>query len=118
MAELNLRSFYIYILLILLQNFSLLISITLIGGSGASQIAQCKEGRFYSRWGRSPGEENGNPLQYSCPGNPTDRVAWQAMVHGVSKEQDLANKHDLATKRQYQKELKEGDHSLYSETFD
>ena len=26
---------------------------------------------------RSPGEENGNPLQYSCLGNPVDRVAWQ-----------------------------------------
>ena len=47
-----------------------------------------------------------------------DRVAWWATVHGVSKEQDLANKHDLATKQQYQKELTEGDHSLYSETFD
>ena len=33
---------------------------------------------------RSPGE--GNPLQYSCRGNPTDRGAWQATVHGVSKE--------------------------------
>ena len=28
--------------------------------------------------GRSPGEANGNPLQYSCLGNPTDRGAWQA----------------------------------------
>ena len=36
--------------------------------------------------GRSPGEENGNPLQYSCLGNPIDRGAWQATVHGVVKE--------------------------------
>ena len=36
--------------------------------------------------GRSPGEGNGNPLQYSCLGNPTDRGAWQATVHGVVKE--------------------------------
>ena len=35
--------------------------------------------------GRSPGGENGYPLQYSCLGNPTDRGAWQAMVHGVTK---------------------------------
>ena len=35
--------------------------------------------------GRSPGEENGNPLQYSCQENPMDRGAWQATVHGVSK---------------------------------
>ena len=36
--------------------------------------------------GRSPGEGNGNPLQYSCLGNPTDRRAWLATVHGVTKE--------------------------------
>ena len=35
--------------------------------------------------GRSPGEENGNPLQYSCLENPVDRGAWQAAVHGVTK---------------------------------
>ena len=34
---------------------------------------------------RSPGEGNGNPLQYSCGGNPMDSGAWQALVHGVSK---------------------------------
>ena len=33
--------------------------------------------------GRSPGEENGSPLQYSCLGNPMDRGAWQT-VHGVN----------------------------------
>ena len=38
--------------------------------------------------GRSPGEGNGNPLQYSCLGNPTDRGAWLATVHGVLKESD------------------------------
>ena len=37
--------------------------------------------------GRSPGEENGNPYQYSCLENPMDRGAWQATVHGVSKSQ-------------------------------
>ena len=35
--------------------------------------------------GRSPGEGNGNPLQYSCLENPMDRGAWWAAVHGVSK---------------------------------
>ena len=38
--------------------------------------------------GRSPGEGNGNPLQYSCLGNPVDRGAWLATVHGVTKELD------------------------------
>ena len=36
--------------------------------------------------GRSPGEGNGNSLQYSCLGNPTDKRAWQATVHGGFKE--------------------------------
>ena len=36
--------------------------------------------------GRSPGEGNGNPSQYSCLGNPMDRGGWWAMVHGVAKE--------------------------------
>jgi len=35
--------------------------------------------------GRSPGEENGNPLQYSSLENPMDKGAWQASVHGVEK---------------------------------
>ena len=38
--------------------------------------------------GKSPGEGNGNPLHYSCMGNPVDRGAWQATVHGVTKESD------------------------------
>ena len=43
--------------------------------------------------GRSPGRGNGNPLQYSGLGNPVDRGAWQAIVHGVVRV-----RHDLATK--------------------
>ena len=35
--------------------------------------------------GRSPGEGNGNPLQYSCLENSMDRGAWQATIHGVTK---------------------------------
>ena len=35
--------------------------------------------------GRSPGGGRGNPLQYSCQDNPTDRGAWRAAVHGVAK---------------------------------
>ena len=44
--------------------------------------------------GRSPEEGSGNPLQYSCLGNPMDRGAWRARVHGVTKSQrDLAHIH-------------------------
>ena len=35
--------------------------------------------------GRSPGEGNGNPLQYSCLENPMDRGAWWAIIHGVTQ---------------------------------
>ena len=35
--------------------------------------------------GRSPGDGNGDPLQYSCLENPMDGGAWQATVHGVAK---------------------------------
>ena len=38
--------------------------------------------------GRSFGEGNGNPLQYSYLGNPMDRGVWLATVHGVTKESD------------------------------
>ena len=37
--------------------------------------------------GRSPGEGNGNPLQYSCLGNPMDKGAWWATIHGATKSQ-------------------------------
>ena len=39
--------------------------------------------------GRSPGERNGNPLQYSCLGSLMERVDWWATVHGVTKELDM-----------------------------
>ena len=39
------------------------------------------------RWRRSPREENGNPLQYSCLENSMDRGSWQATVHGLAKSQ-------------------------------
>ena len=45
--------------------------------------------------GRSPGEGNGNPLQYSCLGNPMDTGAWKAIAHGVTRVG-----YDLATKQQ------------------
>ena len=41
--------------------------------------------------GRSPGEVNGNSLQYSCLGNPMDREACWATVHGVAKELDMTS---------------------------
>ena len=74
---------------------------------GASPIAQlvnnspanakntrfCMKRRFNPWMGRSPGEGNGNPLQYSCLENSMDRAAWWATVHGVSKSQTRLSTH-------------------------
>ena len=56
-----------------------------LGGSNGKESA-CNAGDPGSipGSGRSPGEENGNPLQYSCLGNPMDRGTWWATVHGVT----------------------------------
>ena len=43
--------------------------------------------------GRSPGEGNGCPLQYSCLENSMDRGAWQTTVHGVAKKLDTTERH-------------------------
>ena len=53
-------------------------------------------------WGRSPGEGDGNPLQYSSLGNPMNRVAWQATVHRVAKSRTrLSDKAPMHTHTQY-----------------
>ena len=52
--------------------------------------------------GKFPGERNGNPLQYSFLGNPTDREAWRATVHRVAKDSDTTyrlNNSKIRTKR-------------------
>ena len=51
------------------------------------------------RLGRSPGEGNDNPLQYSCLENPMDRGAWKPTIHGVTRVgHDLATKHIITLK--------------------
>ena len=65
------------------------IRITLLdfpGGSDGKESA-CNAGDMGSipELGKSPGERNGNLLQYSCLENPMDRGAWWATVHGVAK---------------------------------
>ena len=47
--------------------------------------------------GRSSGEGNGNPLQYSCLGNPMGRSAWWATLHGVTKESDVTERLTIGT---------------------
>ena len=56
-------------------------------GSTASKESACNMGDLGSipGSGRSAGEGNGNPLQYSCLENSMDRGAWRASVHGVAE---------------------------------
>ena len=64
---------------------------TLHGHSLVAQTVEhlpaMRETRARPGSGRSPGEGNDNPLQYSCPENPMDGEAWWATVHGVAKSQ-------------------------------
>ena len=59
------------------------------GFPGGSEVkaSACNAGDLgsISRLGRSPGEGNGNPLQYSCLENPMDGGAWETTVHGVAE---------------------------------
>ena len=64
--------------------------------SGKESACYWREADSVPRSGRSSGEGNGNPLQYSCLGNLTDREAWWVTVHEVTK----TVRHDLATKQQ------------------
>ena len=64
------------------------------GGSVVKNLsANAGDMIWIPRLRRSPGERNGNPLQHSCLGNPMDRGAWWAIVHGVA-----GLRHNLETK--------------------
>ena len=59
---------------------------------GKESFCSAGDTSLISGLGKSPGEGNGNPFQYSCLDYPMDRGAWQAIVHGVTRVG-----HDLAT---------------------
>ena len=63
--------------------------------SSVGKESACNAGDLSSvpEWGRSSGEGNGNPLQYSLLENPMDRGSWQATVRGITRV-----RHDLVTK--------------------
>ena len=62
------------------------------GSEGKESACNAGDPGQIPRWGRPPGEGNGNPLQYSCLENPVDRGAWQATVHGaVQSQTQLSN---------------------------
>ena len=71
------------------------IYVSLLPGSSVDKESACSAGDLGSipGWGRSPGEGNGSPFQYSGLEDPMDRGGWRATIHGVARAG-----HDLATK--------------------
>ena len=61
----------------------------LFGSDGKESACNAGDPGSVPESGRSLGEGNGYPLQYSCLENSMDRGAWQAIVHGVTKELDM-----------------------------
>ena len=63
------------------------------GGSAGKESA-CKAGNpgLIPGLGRPPAEGNDNSLQYSCLGNPLDRGAWWATLHGLAKSQNMTER--------------------------
>ena len=65
-----------------------MVKLIFLGGSNGKESAWCAgDLGLIPGSGRSPGEENGNPLQYSNLENSMERGSWWATVHGVSKSQ-------------------------------
>ena len=58
------------------------------GSEGKESACNVGDLSLITGLGRSPGEENGNPVQYSCLENSMDGGTWQATVHGVAKRSD------------------------------
>ena len=56
------------------------------GSDGKESACNARDPGSIPGSARSPGEENDNPLQYSCQENAMDRGAWQAAVHGVQSQ--------------------------------
>jgi len=65
------------------------------GSDGKESFCNARNAGLIPQSEGSPGEGNGNPLQYSCQGNPMDRGAWWVTVHRVTRVG-----HNLATKQQ------------------
>ena len=68
------------------------------GSDGKASACNAGDPGLIPGSGRSPGEGNGNPLQYSCLENPMDREAWWAIVHGVAKNRTRLSDITLPTK--------------------
>ena len=69
-----------------------LIWASLDGSDGKESAYNAEDLGLIPGLGRSPGKGTGSPLKYSCLENPMDRGAWQATVHGITKESDTTSK--------------------------
>ena len=91
----NLSPTYLFFFFFSFKSLCLCVYLSLLGFPGSSDCREsaCSAGDLGSipGLGRSPGERNSKPCQYSCLGNPMDRGAWQATVHGVEKSQTQLN---------------------------
>ena len=81
---------YLYWVMVMFIFSNIIGTLHLHGGlfwlfSSKESPCQCRRHGFDPGLGRSAGGGNGNPLQYSCLGNPMDRGAWQAIVHGIAR---------------------------------
>ena len=85
---------------VILFIFFLLFGYIILGftGGSAGKESVCNAGDLglIPGLGRSPGEGNGNPRQYSCLVNPMHRETWRAIVHGVAKESDTTEHAHMA----------------------
>ena len=61
--------------------------VALVGKNPPTNAGDIKDAGSIPGSGRSSGRGNSNPFQYSCLGNPMDRRAWLATVHGIAKSQ-------------------------------
>ena len=61
------------------------------GSDGKASVYNAGDSDSIPALRMSPGERNGNPLQYYCLENPMDRGAWQAAVYGVAKSRTRLN---------------------------
>ena len=73
------------------HSFSGASQVTLVVKNPPANSGDKGDSSSFPGWGRSPGGGNDTPFQYSCLGNPMDRGAWWATVHGVTKSQTWQN---------------------------
>ena len=67
------------------NNETVTCQVVMVVKNPSTNSSDVKDMSLIPRSEKSPGERNGNAVQYSCLGNPMDRGAWQATVHRVQK---------------------------------